>query len=101
MKKIIDNKVYDTEKCDLILEYYCPVAYSNILFKNYYNLHRAAIYKTKKGTYLKYIGEPKELLACPKKESLEIISAEEFKPILVELNQIDIYEKEFEILEEG
>ena len=34
MKKIIDNKVYDTEKCDLILEYYSPVAYSNILFKN-------------------------------------------------------------------
>lgn len=101
MKKIIDNKVYNTENCDLILEYYCPVAYSNILFKNYYNLHKAAIYKTKKGTYLKYIGEPKELLSCPKKESLEIISKEDFKSILIELNQIEIYEKEFEVLEEG
>lgn len=101
MKKIIDNKLYDTDKCELVYEYYTPVAYSNIFFGTYYNHHEAIIYKTKKGTYLKYIGKPKKLLSCPKKESLEIITDDEVKRILIELNNVDAYMKEFGEVEEG
>lgn len=101
MKKIINNKLYDTENCELIIDFLTPVVYENILGIKYYVHHHATIYKTKKETYLKYVGEPKELLSCPKKETLEIITKEELKKLLLQLNDVNTYIEEFGEVEEG
>ncbi|MDD6418699.1 MAG: hypothetical protein PUF66_00890 [Clostridium sp.] len=89
MKRIINNKIYDTDKCELLLKYNWDWSF-NVIY----------LFKTNKGTYLMYQDVP--LLADNKKfNNLVILSKEKTKKLLIELNEVDLYEKEFGKLEEG
>lgn len=101
MRKIINEKLYDTDKCEKIIEYLEPVKRKNLLNVEYYVKCYACVYKTKKGSYIKHIGEPVGSAFETRKPSLEIITADELKKILLELNAIDTYIKEFGEVEEG
>ena len=59
MKTIINNKLYDTNKAKLLFTYQQKVCHSG-LFCDMYPYHKVRVYKTDKGTYFKYIGEPAE-----------------------------------------
>lgn len=89
MKRIINNKIYDTDKCELLLTY-----------KMNWTFNVASLFKTKKGIYLIYRDAP---FVTDNQEfnNLIILSKEETKELLIELNEIDLYEKEFGKLEEG
>ncbi|HIT36886.1 MAG TPA: hypothetical protein IAB59_00175 [Candidatus Onthousia faecipullorum] len=100
MKKIIDNKIYDTDNCDLLFSYFTIVEHPLMFFPSSYVEHEAKIFKTKKGTYLRYIGRAKDT-GWEDKNELTIISKDKFKEILIDLNEIEVYEKEFGKLEEG
>lgn len=100
MKTIINNKKYDTELCEKIID--CKV---NIRHKNQLGTieiwHSMTIYKTQKGTYLKYVGGSQEAVSYIDYESLELLSENEVKDVLIKLQEIDIYEKEFGKVECG
>lgn len=100
MKKIINNKIYDTDNCDLLINYFEMVEHKMWLGPSSYVYHEAKIYKTQKGTYLRYIGRAKET-GWSSKNDLDIIDKKELKELLIELNEIETYEKEFGKLEEG
>lgn len=89
MKRIINNKIYDTDKCELLLKYNLAWSF-NVTY----------LFKTNKGTYLMYQDVPFET-DNKKFNNLVILSKEETKELLIELNEIDLYEKEFGKLEEG
>ena len=99
MKKIIDNKIYDTDNCDILVSYFTIVEHPGMFCSSYVK-HEAKIFKTKKGTYLRYIGRAKDT-GWEDKNELTIISKDKFKEILIDLNEIEVYEKEFGKLEEG
>ena len=101
MKRIINNKLYDTEKAKKICDFKVSIKHEDFLLSKYL-YHEACIYKTNKGTYLKYIGK------CVKSEEdyekyrrLEVISINEVKKVLIQINAIDVYISEFGELEEG
>lgn len=100
MKKIISNKIYDTDKCDLLISYFEKVEHKMMIIPSAYIFHEAKIYKSKKGTYLKYIGRAKET-GWSSKDELTIIDKKDLKELLINLNEIEVYEKEFGSLEEG
>ncbi len=100
MRKIIDNKLYDTDKCLLICEFKTKVEHPLAFGMSYYPYHYAKIYKTLSGSFLKYIGK-----ACADEysnyEKLELITIDEVKKIMIETDAIDEYIKLFGELEEG
>ena len=101
MRKIIYNKLYDTEKCTKILDYQTKIEHKTI-FGSIFKYHMASIFKTNKGTYLKYVGKTEEgNIYYDDYETLEIISKDYFKKLLLEINDVDTYLKEFEEVEEG
>lgn len=100
MKKVINNKIYDTDNCDILVSYFTMVEHPSLYFPSTYIEHEAKIYKTKKGTYLRYIGRAKNT-GWSSKNDLDIIDKKELKELLIELNEIETYEKEFGKLEEG
>lgn len=99
MKKIIDNKIYDTDKCDVILEYQTkmPITYLCLTVCPYFH---AKILKTQKGTYLKYIGKCASYNFDDLNE-IEIVSKQDVKNLMLEISAVDEYEKVFGKLEEG
>lgn len=99
MKRIINNKIYDTDNCDILVSYFTIVEHPGMFCSSYVK-HEAKIYKTQKGTYLRYIGRAKET-GWSSKNDLDIIDKKELKELLIELNEIETYEKEFGKLEEG
>lgn len=99
MKAIIDNKIYDTDKCKLLFIYNRRILKKG-LFTNYYVWYEAKILKTTKGTYLRYTSKALDTDYRDINE-LVILTEEEVKKILVELNEVTLYEKEFGKLEEG
>lgn len=101
MRKIIDDKLYDTEKCTKILDYKTKIEHKTI-FGSIFKYHIASIFKTNKGTYLKYVGKTEEdNIYYDDYKTLEIISKDDFKKLLLEINDVDTYLKEFEEVEEG
>ena len=81
MKRIINNKIYDTDKCELLLKYNWDWSF-NVTY----------LFKTNKGTYLMY--QDVHFEADNKKfNNLVILLKEETKELLIELNEIDLYEK--------
>ena len=101
MRKIIDDKLYDTEKCTKILDYKTKIEHKNI-FGSIFIYHIAFIFKTNKGTYLKYVGKTEEdNIYYDDYKTLEIISKDDFKKLLLEINDVDTYLKEFGEVEEG
>ena len=99
MKAIINNKIYDTDKCKSLFTYHRRILEKGF-FANYYVWYEAKILKTAKGTYLGYTDKPLETGYRDINE-LVILTEEEVKSILVELKQVEVYEKEFGKLEEG
>lgn len=101
MKKIIDNKLYDTEKAKKIVDFKTKVEHKT-LFGSLYPYHKASIFKTDKGTYLKYIGKPEESsINYDNYEKLEVISEDKVKKLLIDINDVDAYISEFGEVEEG
>ena len=99
MKKIIDNKIYDTDKCNVILEYQEKIPVSTFFgISNQY--FQSKIYKTKKGTYLKFVGECENDVFQDLNE-IEVVSEEYVKNLMIEIDAIDEYIKNFGELEEG
>jgi hypothetical protein len=99
MKAIINNKIYDTDKCESLFTYHRKILKKGI-FYDYDVWYEAKILKTTKGTCLRYTN--KSLEKCYEDiNELVIITEEEVKKVLIELNEIDLYQKEFGKLEEG
>jgi len=99
MKKIINNKIYDTDKCELLLKY-CRRILKYGSFSNYYVWYEAEILKTAKGTYLRYTSKALDT-GYEDINELVILSEKEVKELLIELDEVDLYEKQFGKLEEG
>ena len=99
MKAIINNKIYDTDKCESLFTYHRRILKKGLCC-DYYVWYKAKILKTTKGTYLRYTNKPLEKCYEDINE-LVIITEEEVKKVLIELNEIDLYQKEFGKLEEG
>lgn len=99
MKKIIGNKIYDTDKCNVILEYQTKIP-TTFLGNVIYPYFHAKILKTQKGTYLKYIGKCESAYWGDLKK-IEIVSEEDVKNLMLEISAVDEYEKVFGKLEEG
>lgn len=99
MKAIIDNKIYDTDKCELLFTYHRRILKKGIFYE-YGVWYEAKVLKTTKGTYLRYTNKPVEEV-YEDIDELVIITEEEVKKVLIELNEIDLYQKEFGKLEEG
>ena len=99
---LLDNKVYDTEKAEEIIKYIKPIKH-NGLFLNTYPQYRHTLYKTQKGNFFvhigEYVGNPEILY--DDKDYIEILSADEVKEILNQLNDVEKYEEIFDDLEEG
>ena len=101
MKRIINNTLYDTEKAKKICDFEIRLKHKGLLFDTY-EYHEASIFKTNKGTYLKYVGDViNSRIAYGKYETLEIIPIKSLKKLLIQINAIDAYISEFGELEEG
>lgn len=97
MKAIIGNKLYDTEKAELIYDYLKnepqPCFWNNKLPINYWRA--VDIYKTSKGQYFLHIHTKDNL-----KERIELIEECDVKNIIQKLNP-DQYIEIFGEVEEG
>ena len=93
--------MYDTEKCTKILDYETKIEHKTI-FGSIFKYHIASIFKTNKGTYLKFVGKTVEdNIYYDDYKTLEIISKDYLKKLLLEINDVDTYLKEFGEVEEG
>lgn len=103
MKYLLNNKVYDTEKAKKILTYIKPIEYTGIFEYHSYPKYRHTLYKTNKENFFVHIGEyvGKTDVAFSNKDEIKLISDEEVKDILNQLNEVEIYQKLFNDLEEG
>lgn len=97
MKKIINNKIYDTSKATELVKF-CKDVVHTVWVYDFASAHNAIIYKTNKGTYFEYVGPNNNY---PDYETLDLLTNEKVKKILIDINAIDVYEKEFGKLEEG
>ena len=99
---LLNNKVYDTEKSEEIIRYIKPIKYNGLIL-NTYPEYRHILYKTQKGNFFvhvgKYVGNPD--FSYGDKDYIELLSADEVKDILNQLNEIEKYEEIFDDLEEG
>ena len=100
MKKIIDNKVYDIEKAKLLFSYRKKICHKCLLC-DLYPYHKVEVYKTNKGTYFEYIGEPTESGWVDDKRDIQLLSEENVKSLLIKLNLVDKYIEIFGEVEEG
>lgn len=97
MKAIINDKIYDTDNCELLLTYKREILNTN----NFeFIKYKTELFKTKKGTYLRYTSNSSSFFYKDINE-LVILSKEEVKELLRRLNEVDLYQKEFGKLEEG
>lgn len=97
MKKIINNKLYDTEKGKMIFSFRQKRKTGNFGDLNFYKWFNVEVYKTKKNNYFFY-GYIKDGL--DNKEFLEVVSEENVKEIMKELDP-DKYIKFFGEIEEA
>lgn len=93
MKKIINNKIYDTEKCDIIYTFRKNYPIPCLFIEGYQfnNFIDTQILRTKKGTYLEY---------CKEKNILNIVNEKWVKDLIKRLDA-DKYIELFGKLEEG
>lgn len=102
MRYLLNNKVYDTEKAQEIIKYIKPIEHNGLFFKTYPK-YRHTLYKTQKGKFFvhigEYVGNPD--ISYDDKDYIELLSADEVKEVLNQLNEIEKYEEIFDDLEEG
>lgn len=103
MRYLLNNKVYDTDKAEKIVTYIKSIENKGIFGYSSYPKYRHTLYKTNKGNFFVHIGEyvGKTDVAFSNKDEIKLISDEEVKDILNQLNEVDIYQKLFNDLEEG
>lgn len=98
MKKIIDNKLYDTDNAEMQFEFkrvYPDFTYAFSFNRTYYD---CKLYKTSKGNY--FITGVEISDEIDKKEIFKIISEEEVKNLSMEYS-VDKYIELFGEVEEG
>lgn len=101
MRYMLNNKVYDTEKAQEILQYTKCIEHKG-LWLTTYPRYAHTLYKTKKGQFFTHIGECVETdIAYSDKDCIELLSENEVKEILNQLNEVETYKKIFNDLEEG
>nr|DAO42275.1 MAG TPA: hypothetical protein [Caudoviricetes sp.] len=101
MRYLIKNKVYDTEKAQEIIKYIKQIKHKG-LFVTTYPKYRHTLYKTQKGQFFVHIGEClTQDTAYSHKNYIELLSNDEVKEILNQLNEVDLYQQLFDDLEEG
>ena len=92
---VIQDKIYDTEKAENVLDYFVlqPVELpgTSLVFKNKVP---AKLYKTKKGNWFTVKNKKEEYTATA-------ISESEVKEIFKKLNEVELYNKHFSELEEA
>lgn len=102
MRYLLNNKVYDTEKAQEIIKYIKPIEHNGLFLKTYPK-YRHTLYKTQKGKFFvhigEYVGNPD--ISYGDKDYIELLSADEVKEVLNQLNEIEKYEEIFDDLEEG
>lgn len=104
MRYLLNNKIYDTEKAEKIMTYIKTVPQKNRLLNlTIYPRYRHTLYKTAKGQFFVHIGEYIQAshVAHNDKDYIELLTEEEVKEILNQLNEIDKYKELFDDLEEG
>lgn len=92
MKKIINNKIYDTETADLIFEYRHSFAVQSVILPKGYGFtewEKAYIFKTKKGNYFKYFKYDDDY-SYRDRERIEETTIEEVKSIISQMD-VDKY----------
>lgn len=97
MKKIIGNKLYNTEKAIKIYSFRQKRKTGTFMDMNIYSWFNVEVYKTKKNNYFFY-GYIKDSL--DNKEFLEVVSEENVKDVMKELDP-DKYIKLFGDIEEA
>lgn len=102
MRYLLNNKVYDTEKAQEIIKYIKPIEHNGLFLKTYPK-YRHTLYETQKGKFFvhigEYVGNPD--ISYGDKDYIELLSADEVKEVLNQLNEIEKYEEIFDDLEEG
>ncbi len=104
MRYLLNNKIYDTEKAEKIMTYIKKVQQKNSLLNlTIYPRYRHTLYKTAKGQFFVHIGEciKTSHVAYNDEDYIELLTEEEVKEILKQLNEIDKYIELFDDLEEG
>lgn len=99
---LLNNKVYDTEKSKEIIRYTKPIKFSGLILDTYPK-YRHILYQTPKGNFFVHVGEyvGSSNFSYGDKDYIELLSADEVKEILNQLNAIEKYKKIFNDLEEG
>lgn len=102
MRYLLNNKVYDTEKAQEIIKYIKPIEHNGLFLKTYPK-YRHTLYKTQKGKFFVHIEEyvGNSDISYGDKDYIELLSADEVKEVLNQLNEIEKYEEIFDDLEEG
>lgn len=102
MRYLLNNKIYDTEKSELIVIYEKSIEYKG-LFVNTYPVYRHSLFKTPKGQFFVHIGDyvGRADISYDNKDYIELLSEDEVKVILNKLNEIDKYVELFDDLGEG
>lgn len=99
---LLNNKIYDTEKSKEIIRYIKPIKFSGLILDTYPK-YRHILYQTPKGNFFvhvgEYVGNPD--ISYGDKDYIELLSADEVKEILNQLNEIEKYKEIFDDLEEG
>lgn len=103
MRYLLNNKIYDTEKSQKIITYIKSVPHEGLFNLTVYPRYRHTLYKTTKGQFFVHIGEyvKQSAVVYSDKDYIELLSEEEVKEILNQLNEIDKYKELFDDLEEG
>lgn len=102
MKYLLNNKVYDTEKAEEILKYIKTIEQKSIWGLYCYPKYECTLYKTQKGNFFVHVGDYVGTeIAYSDKDYIELLSENDVKAILNQLNKIDLYNELFDDLEEG
>ena len=99
MKAIIDGKLYDTEKAELIKTFEQNERKSSMLGIYYKITRKVDLYKTENGKW--FLIKHKAEGYGANQDEIEILVKKEVKQIFETLNDVENYEKYFEKLEEA
>lgn len=100
MKYLFDNKYYDTEKAKKIIDYVKAIEHKGTVTT--YPRYKHTLYKSEKGQFFVHVGESlSKFIVYPDYDYIYLIPKEKAKEILVKLNEIELYEELFGVVEEG
>lgn len=102
MRYLVNNQVYDIEKSKKILEYIKPIECTTLLLGKMYPRYEHTLYRTAKGKFFVHVGKyTGSSFGFRDEDYIELLTEDEVKRILENLNKIELYEELFGELEEG